>query len=61
MMFGKAKGPNFVNKAKYTFKLTNSAERCDWFKLMHGMPYFLINVTRCKTFFSFVGKNRHKK
>ena len=41
-------GQPFVNKAKLTFKLTDSAERCDWFKLMHLMPYFLVNVTRCK-------------
>ena len=41
-------GQPFVNKEKFTFKLTNSAERCDWFKLMHVMPYFLVNVTRCK-------------
>ena len=29
-----------INQAKFTFKLTNSAERCDWFKLMHVIPYF---------------------
>ena len=34
-------GQPFVNKAKLTFKFTDSAERCDWFKLMHVMPYFL--------------------
>ena len=54
-------GQPFVNKAKLTFKLTNSAERCVWFKLRHVMPYFLVNVTRCKkitTFFSFVGIKR---
>ena len=57
-------GQLFVNKAKLTFKLTNSAERCDWFKLLHVMPYFLVNVTRCKKitdFFSFVGIKRHIK
>ena len=57
-------GQPFVNKAKLTFKLANSAERCDWFKLMHVMPYFLVNVTRCEkitTVFSFVGIKRRIK
>ena len=54
-------GQTFVNKAKLTFKLTNSAERCDWFKLMHVIPYFLVNVTRCKTFCSLVGIKRRIK
>ena len=57
-------GQPFVNKAKLTFKFTDSAERCDWFKLMHVVPYFLVNVTRCKkitTFFSFVWIKRRIK
>ena len=58
MMFEKVNGQPFVNKAKLTFKLTNSAERCDWFKLMHVMPYFLVNVTRCKTCFLFCWDKR---
>ena len=57
MMFEKANGATLCKERK-TFKLRNSAERCDWFKLMHVMPYFLVNVTRCKTFFSFVGIKR---
>ena len=61
MMFEEANGATFGNKAKLTLKLTNSAERCDWFKLMHVMPYFLVNVTRCKTCFSFVGIKRRIK
>ena len=58
MMFEKATRQPFVTKAKLTFKLSKTAEICDWFKLMHGMPYFLVNVTRCKTFFFFVGIKR---
>ena len=57
-------GQLFVNKAKLTFKLTYSAQRCDWFKLMHVMSYFLANVTRCKKItdlFSFVGIKRRIK